>query len=494
MAISQTKYINIVSGVGGAASASRRLLIARLMTTNVKAPTNTILEMNLAGVLAQFGSTSAEYAFAVKYFGFVSKSITQASLISVARYTPSAVAPVLESTFTADLDALKALTAGTFTITLGAETETLTLATMAGISDLAGAAAILETAIKGNTSGGAVWTGATVTATNGVFKITGGATGAASTISYATGTAGIAFGFDVGNAPFISVGADAETVVEAMTRVDGVSNNFGSFKFMETLSDTDIGLVASWNDALNYKYLYSVSCPVADIADLRAQLTGKTGSVLTLDTHAAQADFMPMALLAATDYTRPNAVKNFMYQKFDDELPSVTADTGTFGATAMDAIQVNYLGTTQQAGKIIQFYQDGIMQDGGDLGPFCNEMWLKDAISTEFMNLLLALEMIPANDTGANIAATTIQSILTEALHNGTISVGKTLTNTQKAYITQVSADVDAWREVEQNGYWLGVTIVAYTENSVNKYRVDYVLIYSKGDSIRKVTGSDILI
>ena len=101
MAISQSRYVLITSGVGGAAAAGRRELIARLMTTNTKAPTKGVLEFGggaaaaLKNVGIHFGTSSAEYAFAAKYFGWVSKDARQADKISFARYTPTATEPQL---------------------------------------------------------------------------------------------------------------------------------------------------------------------------------------------------------------------------------------------------------------------------------------------------------------------------------------------------------------------------------------------------------------
>jgi hypothetical protein len=85
--------------------------------------------------------------------------------------------------------------------------------------------------------------------------------------------------------------------------------------------------------------------------------------------------------------------------------------------------------------------------------------------------------------------------VIEQAKLNGVISVGKDLTATQKAYISQLTGDVDAWREVEQNGCYLTVTVESYIDESgVQAYRFKYLLVYAKGDSIRMVTGDNVLI
>jgi hypothetical protein len=496
MAISQKKYVDITSGVGGEATAARRELIARLFTSNAALTNGQILETDLAGTLALFGSTSAEYTYALKYFGFISKNISKANKISFAQWPQVATAPTITSSITLPAyTEFAALTdTGSVKVDLGGETHDVD-PDFTGDASLADVASSMEDAVQAITAGGTMWTSATFTYSGGKFILTGGVDGA-DDIGYFTAPASgtdlkAMFGMDAGSNPVLNLGADIETPVEALTRVDETNDNFGSFSFVNTMTAEEIGLVAAWVKAGNYKYLYSVSASTANVQSLAAALDGETGTILSADANAAQAEFMPMVLLATTDYDRVNSVKSFMYQKFDDEDPSVTTDAL---AATYDAAHINYLGTTQQAGKLIQFYQDGYMMDGGDVGPYCNEIWLKDAISTEFMNLLLALEMIPANDTGSAIAATAIQSIIAEALKNGTIQPGKTLTNVQKAYITQVSGNVDAWRDVQSVGYWLDVVITSEVVGSVTKYIATYTLIYSKGDSVRKVEGFDILI
>ena len=63
MAISQKRYVDITSGVGGAAVASERELIARLITTNQLAPMGSVMEFtSLDNVGIHFGTGSAEYA------------------------------------------------------------------------------------------------------------------------------------------------------------------------------------------------------------------------------------------------------------------------------------------------------------------------------------------------------------------------------------------------------------------------------------------------
>ena len=87
MPIQSSDYIDITSGVGGAAATDARELKLRLYTTNELVPTGETLTFGSASeVLAYFGSDSEEYKRAVYYFGFVSKSIESPQNIQFTRW------------------------------------------------------------------------------------------------------------------------------------------------------------------------------------------------------------------------------------------------------------------------------------------------------------------------------------------------------------------------------------------------------------------------
>lgn len=492
MTISQTKYIDITSGVGGEATASRRELIGRVISTNAKVPVNGVLEFNAANAASYFGS-DAEATFAAKYFAFISKSGIQADKLSFVRYAgASGVEPYIMSTKTfTGITPFVSVEDGAFVLKIGSTTASISGLDFSSASAFADVVQVINTALAASTL-----SDATISYANGMFTLSGGTVENASISVYepAIGTNILPLlGFDALSNPVVSDGSLAETPVQCMARTTALSDNFGSFCFLTSLSESEAAAVAEWNAGKNVMFLYSVGVDASNYSVMQLNLNGKTGTGLTYDANNAYAQFMPMALLATTAYNsgRP-ATKNFMYQMFNSEVPSVTDDTLSKG---LDVLKINYLGSTAQAGSSIAFYQDGVLQgDISDMGVYCNEIWLKDAIKTEFMNLLTGLEQLPANEEGRGLARGCMQGVIDEALVNGVIIAGKELDRVQRAYITSLTGDVDTWRDVESLGYWLDVQILQYVENSVTKYKVNYLLVYSKGDSIRKVKGTDILI
>lgn len=373
MAISQKRYIDITSGVGGTPVAGQRELICRVMTTNSLANTAPVLEFtSLENVATVFATSTDEYKFAAKYFGYISKSITAPKKISFAFY-----------------------------------------------------------------------------------------------------------------------GADGETPVEAMQRTADDSNNFGSFVFIEDLTTQEIGAVAQWANTTNVQFLYSVPVTSENYSQIQAATDGMNGVWLQLDD-GDFAEYMPCAILAAINYSRTNAAVTFMFQQFGGANATVTTDTL---ADQYDAVKVNYYGATQSAGQRLAFLQRGVLQGSiEDAGVYCNEMWLKDAIIVAAFNLFMAVGKVPANLKGNAMIGGVMIDIFDLALQNGTFIPQKNLTSIQKAYIENLTNDPEAWFTVYNNGYYFTASIDPVTTNGQTNYVFNYILIYSKGDAVKKIEGSDILI
>lgn len=503
MAISKTRYVLITSGVGGQAAVGRRELIARVFTNNILVPTQGVLEFGggataaLLNVGNYFGTTSNEYKFASKYFGFISKDARQADKISFARYMTEATPAQVISTQSSPLGQLQQVNNGALALSMGGLTQTITGFNGSTMTAFADVATWLQNAINSVDNAPVEWKNATVTYTNSRFVLSSGSTGAGViVIEPTTEDTDIAplIGWSSETNPVVSDGTTKQTVTDILANNANISDNFGSFTFLDQLSTDQITEVANWVNAQNVSYVYSERVTTDNVNAVQEAVKGMNGVCLTLDTSNSYAQYMPMAIGACINYERPNAATNFMFNQFAGEVASITTDGD---ADAYDRIKINYLGATQQAGKNISFYQRGILQgDISDIGVYWNEMWLKDAFTTEFLNLLLALKMLPANDSGANTARGVMIPVIEDAKNNGVIQPGKSLTSIQKAYITSLTNDEDAWRSVEQNGWYLDVTVSSYVNanNGLTEYRIDYQLIYGKGDSIKQVVGTDILI
>jgi len=499
MAISLKKYINITSGVGGATQVSERELILRLMTTNELVPTGDALEFtSSADVGTYFGTESEEYSRAVFYFGWVSKAITSPRKLSFGRWADADTAPqVFGGSKEFSLADFASITDGAFSLTFGAITEAITGLDFSGAADLAAVSTIIQVAVRAaNVDANFATAVVSYDAVDKRFNVTGGATGAA-IVAIGDGLTGTELRPVIGwGDPILSDGVVAETVQETMIAQDDLSDNFGSFVFMQALTDQEIIDIATWNKTENVKYQFFVSIAEADAVDHYAALKdiGGVGVIIQHPTAVEYPEMAPSMVLAATDYTRPNANKNYMYQQFN-LTPTVTT---TVKSNELDALRANYYGQTQSAGSKLEFFQRGLLMglatDPKDMNVYANEQWFKSNITARIANLLLALDAIPANLDGEGLIDTgALTGAISLALLNGTILPNKTLTDVQKVYITQVTGDNEAWRQVASLGYWKSV-VIRENEQEAGEYEAVYTIIYAKGDAVRTVDGTHILV
>jgi hypothetical protein len=495
MAIAFTKYIDITSGVGAGAAINARELIGRLFTNNPLIPTETVVEFTDADeVGAYFGSASEEYKRAAFYFSFISKNITAPKKLSFARWAAVDVAPrVYGASSISTLATLQAISTGGLSVTFGGTTLDLTTIDFSTTLSYADVASVLQTEIQAGV--GAVFTAATVTfnAVDNRFELVGGAVGPF-IMNIGNGTSGTQIkeliGWGVGARE--SDGVAAESITDVLTNSSDLTDNFGSFAFIPTLNLAQVTDAATWNDLQDVKYQFYVPVLAADTASWSAALINIGGVGLILDPAVTDEfpEMAPMNIMAATDYSRAASTQNYMFYQFD-LTPSVTT---TSLSDSYDALRVNYYGQTQTAGQRVEFFQRGYLMglstDPKDMNTYANEQWLKSYNGAKLMELFLNLPKVSANTQGRGLVLATLRSAIELALANGVISVGKDLSSSQKQYITTITGDQDAWRQVESSGFWLDVEI----QQSGPDFKAVYILVYSKDDVVRKVEGSHILI
>lgn len=395
------------------------------------------------------------------------------------------------------------ITDGSFTLSIGDFEHSLTGIDFTGITTLANAASTIQSAIQAVTAGGTQWTAATVTydTNRGSFNFLGGSAEDVA-ISVKEGVTGTPIGNLLGWVSGVTLvwinGLTAPTALDSIIGSTQASNNFGSFLFMGSLTLDDIIEISQWNSTENVSYIYCVPVLNQTLAiSYTNVLSAFSGTQITLSPLSTEyPEQFPMMILAATNYDQPNSVQNYMFQQ-SNLTPSISSDTD---ANFYDGLKINYYGVTQTAGALLAFYQRGVM-----MGPistpqflnlYANEMWLKDAMQSSLMNLLLTQNRVPANEQGKSQILAVLQSVIEEATNNGTISANKTLTAAQKAFITSTAGDPNAWYQVQTIGYWVNCVIVPYVNSNTNltEYKAEYTLIYSKDDDINLITGQQVLI
>jgi hypothetical protein len=492
-------YVDITSGVSGASQVPTRNLNGMFITENTLVPTGSIVSFTSAiDVGTYFGTSSTEYSRAVFYFGWISKKNTAPNQISFGRWANIAVgSSIYGDVATYSVSSFTPVTTGDFTLTLGGFTHHLTGIDLSAAGSLSAIAADIQTAIRAFSGGGTAWTSATVVynSTRKSFDLVSGTTGTdiISITAGVTTDVAVLLGWLTG--AILSNGSDAQTISDVLGEIYTQTNNFGSFAFIPVLNLTQVTEAATWNNTLNVVFIYSVPVSIANAATWNAALSAVGGVTLTIAPLSTEyPEQVPMMIFGATDYTAPNSTQNYMFQQFN-LTPSVTNSTD---AATYDGLKINYYAQTQQAGTNISLYQRGVMfgtaSDPSYQNLYTNEIWLKSAMTSSLMNLLLALSEIAADSIGRSQVLAIVQGVINQAVTNGTISVGKTLTQDQILVITQATNDPNAWQQVQNIGYWIDVQIESYVQDTLQQYKAVYTLIYSKNDVIRFIQGSDTLI
>lgn len=520
--ISQKRYVNITSGVGGGAGVRTRQLVLRVVTTNSKLAPTELREFTTSDdVIKFFGDGSEEAKRAVRYFGFISKSVTAPQMMSFVRWAKTATPPSVKAVASPeDITVFNAFTAGEVRFNVeGDKTYSITAIDLSGssITDMASVASALNTKLTGTSGLPVSISGGVFTYESGsnVFVFTGGQSNARITFDVIGGNTDVAAAMKLSATDaVVSQGLAAETAVECMSRTTELDNNFGSFLFTyaSAIGDDGIGgvtptLVAAWNKSQNNMYMFlagveqkwitetALSDPTNHVAELA--MTGGTAVTAVLngspDTYDEQ---IPAEILAATDYTSVNCTQNYMFYQFADRKATVTDNSA---ADRYDLHRINYIGRTQTGGQLLEFYQRGIMGGGAtdavDMNVYANEMWLKDYIAAQFMSAFLSLPTIPANEVGQAMLIAVLQGCADQAKFNGVFSAGKTLNTTQQLYITRITGDKTAWHQVATIGYWFDVQFLSRdTKDGRTEWYAKYILVYGKDDAIRAVEGQDVLI
>ena len=504
--INQKRYVNIVSGVGAGVNVGARQLILRIITQNPVLPPGIVAEFSSADAVGSFFTVqSEEYKRALAYFSFISKSVKSPQLISFARWVSSAIAPtVVGDAIAKSLASFTPITAGVLNMLVNGTPVSVTAINLSTSTSLTDVASKIQVPLRANANPQLANCTVTYNTNTNQFVFTGSTTGSG-TVSFVPGGANdlsVLLGWSTAGAVNVP-GQAADTADVAVSNSAAISNNFGSFVFATPatpLSNSDIAAVAAWNHGQNNMYLYSTWTLVANAATLSPLLVGYSGCAMNIKAPTSPDDYVeqsPCEILAATDYNSVNATQNYMYYQFNSRYSTVNSDTL---ADQMDALRANYIGVTQSAGQNLAFYQRGILMGGGtaavDTNTYANEMWLKSDIIAGILTMFLALPAVPANDQGRAIVLGVLQKSINKAKDNGTISSGKTISEIQQQYITRLSGDPLAWRQVQNIGFWVNVTFSSYVNSNTHltEWKASYTLIYSKDDQIRFVDGQDIMI
>lgn len=310
----------------------------------------------------------------------------------------------------------------------------------------------------------------------------------------------------------------------AFAAINEKTNMFGSFTFLTPSydgssdgSETDwiqeLYECALYNSNLDTKYLFVVN------ADMKSKVA-TSDNTLTVKADAAVftgngrlkgtyflcgyngiSAYMPMAVLASTDYATGQVV-NFMFKQFDTEVPTVESDAIY---TDFNQALINFYGLTQSNGQTLAFLQRGFNTDGQDTAIYCNEMWFKSACETALLDLLVSRERLPASTLGVDLVKLEVIDVCSIATRNGTFmqkaAAASDLRTVREIVVASGGDDTDVG-SIEADVASKGYSVYAYLSEVQDTQKLGptkekiivYYVFYGTADSVRFIKGNDILL
>ena len=437
-------------------------------------------------VSAFFGETSDEYAVAAQYFLGYNNSFSKPRRLMFGRRISAAVGAWLRGAkFTGTLSDFAAMASGTLNITINETEIALTGVDFTSATSFSAAASVLETAIDGELTGVTV----TYSSLTGAFQINSPSTGAAETITYASGTIADLMNFTETAGAVLSQGSDALTQTQNMNAIKAQSQNWVCFTTLYTADDAEHLGLAAWASAQGIDYLYVgwtndarllVQGGTSDIASqIEAAEYGATALVYDNVNVAA----FVLGCAASINWERYQGTINFAFKHADGLAATVTDETT---AALLDAKSVAYVGKFATRNDAFTFlYPAAMFGRYGFIDAFVNTIWLKNVMQVSIMNGLTNAGRVPYNDRGYALIRAWLQDPVNRATNNGVIDPGVTLSESQKAQIYNETGK-DLTTELWTKGYAILVedagAAVRVGRNSPN-----ISVYYTYGGSVNRI-------
>lgn len=409
-----------------------------------------------------FGTESDEYSFAQVYFGGFDNSQAKPQTLFFWRLTPQPVGAWVRAAAVRPADALAALRAigaGTITVTVGGTAHTAEDIDLTEATSLSGAAATIAEALA--TEGVAPVT-VEWSAIRNSFTITTTDTGGQASITCPTGTVAAAMGFDPDTAT-LSEGHDGATVGASMNEIVDMFTNFVTFTTLAEPSDGDAMELAKWassNLAAGVMYLYV--CWDSSAANLDANSTTCVAELLRAENVGATCVAYPSAAMAAfimgvtasIAWDQANGAITYAFKR-QSGLPASVESTAA--ANALNLHRVTFMGNfATRNDQFILSYAGAILGEWDWIDTYVNAIWLCNAMQVQLMAMLAAAGRIPYTEVGYSKIRANMRDVTNRAINNGVIDAGVSLSEAQKAELTTLLG-ADYSGEIETNGYYIQV-------------------------------------
>ena len=327
------------------------------------------------------------------------------------------------------------------------------------------------------------------------FRIETVAAGADQAITAPTGTVAEALGLAAGT---VSLGAAPDSVDTCMARIKENSLNWGTFSFVDSALSEYKENFGLWAAKQKRRYLFcawdaDVTAKVRDSDcfgnSVASQKIDATMPIYNAPNHAA----FVMGAFASVDWDATNGRITPAF-KSQTGLP-VSCNT-LADAEALLANGYSYYGgyAASGDGNTYNFLYNGQLP-GSDYkwaDSFINQVFLTSQLELSIITLLTTERSIPYNEEGYSKLCLACMYPINQALRNGTIQRGVSVSETQRAaLISDIGFDVSV--DLYTEGYYLKIEDATAQVRGQRK-SPPMTLYYMDGGSIQQVTLGSIVI
>lgn len=400
-----------------------------------------------ADISALTGSESKEFLAAQQYFnGYDNSSVIPGELLMYRLVTAPVAGYLLSGNLKGvPLATLKAIPAGTITLTVDGTSVTSASIDLSSATSFSDIADDLETGI-GASKVSVEW----LPIANR-FIIRSATTGADSEVSFAS-VGALATGLKLTQdaAATVSPGSDAVSMTDMMNNIINTNQNWILFQALTELTDDQKTELCAWASASHNRYGYVVhdtsaaptvannaSCFVQSVvvANGYENIFPIYGSYLYAVTALAYA--------ASIDFARTNGRISFKFRGFSGLAPNVS-DLAT--AQALKSNGYNFYGSYSLNKTMAQYASDGAITGKFVwLDSFIDQVWINANLVGAYATLFTANQSYPFNDNGYGAVQAATIDVAEQALTFGAIQRGVVLDNSQIRIVnTSVGKDISA--------------------------------------------------
>lgn len=429
-----------------------------------------------------YGLTSEEYKFATIYFNGFDRATTRPEALFITKYNSADTSAILYGGSVASLsiEDLKAVTAGTLSITVDGVVKQSTPINLSTANSFSDAAALISTALDVQVS---------YSPEIKSFAAVSSTTGATSTISYAEGTVAELLNLTFAKGAVVDNDTVADTIDSAMARMTNYDANFATITYKgASFTDDKLKELAKWVTQQNNRYhlitwgldplALTPNSSVAFGAWAKEYTSGVTPIYGTFD----KAAFF-CGVNASINYGETNGRTTTAFRSQAGLIPEVL-DEGM--ANALVSNGYSFYGAWATAkNRFLMAGNGAVTGDFAWIDNYMFQVFLNSQFQLAFVEALQNYKSIPYNSDGQAIIRAVAQDPIDAGINFGGIRSGVELTNQQKDIVNRETG-FDAASQLFTKGWVLSVVLPSA---QVRAERGTFIIkfFYTDGSSLQRI-------